>query len=311
MYEIIYIIILFLCIAVSAGGLLQSLKMKKRVGESYFMDYFLVLVFFSVYGLYGLWGPGFVKFILSVIDKSELFSKISRFLAFMAIPFLVSGWYMMVSFTTKISGKTTKTSFVILLFVLVLLVVISSAVFNMSFPQGFPINDLEKTVITVINMLFFFINGIIILLIKQENSYWKASRPVFWIGFGYILTGIIQTISFVLFQQSFWYYCIALLLFFISLLIPVYILVRSPLIHKKPGETSKSFETFCRKFEISPREAEVIREICLGKANKEIADTLFITLQTVKDHIHNIFSKTDVKSRIQLANLAREQTEIQ
>jgi len=37
--------------------------------------------------------------------------------------------------------------------------------------------------------------------------------------------------------------------------------------------------------------------------NKEISDTLFISLQTVKDHIYRIFQKTDVKNRVQLINL--------
>ena len=57
---------------------------------------------------------------------------------------------------------------------------------------------------------------------------------------------------------------------------------------------------------MTKREAEVIELICEGKSNKEIAAALFISLQTVKDHIYSVFKKTDVKSRIQLANLIQE-----
>lgn len=64
------------------------------------------------------------------------------------------------------------------------------------------------------------------------------------------------------------------------------------------------FEAFCLKYDISRREAEIIREIRAGKSNREIADTLFITLQTVKDHIHRIFTKTGVSNRVQLINLS-------
>ena len=35
----------------------------------------------------------------------------------------------------------------------------------------------------------------------------------------------------------------------------------------------------------------------------KIADHLFISVETVKDHNYKIFQKTGVKSRIQLANL--------
>jgi len=68
-----------------------------------------------------------------------------------------------------------------------------------------------------------------------------------------------------------------------------------------------SFESFCRKFEVSPRETDIIREICNGLSNKEISDKLFISLQTVKDHTHRIYIKTNVKSRVQLINLVKEE----
>lgn len=46
------------------------------------------------------------------------------------------------------------------------------------------------------------------------------------------------------------------------------------------------------------------RELIVGgKTNKEIADELFISLQTVKDHVYRIFKKTNVKNRVHLVNL--------
>ncbi|MCK4465263.1 MAG: response regulator transcription factor, partial [Bacteroidales bacterium] len=57
--------------------------------------------------------------------------------------------------------------------------------------------------------------------------------------------------------------------------------------------------------DISRREEEIIQQICEGKSNKEISEALYISLQTVKDHIYRIFIKTGVKNRIQLTNLIR------
>lgn len=65
------------------------------------------------------------------------------------------------------------------------------------------------------------------------------------------------------------------------------------------SDLTKLFE----KYGISPREQEIIRLICGGKTNREIADMLFISLQTVKDHAYRIFRKTGVKNRVQLVNL--------
>jgi DNA-binding CsgD family transcriptional regulator len=67
-----------------------------------------------------------------------------------------------------------------------------------------------------------------------------------------------------------------------------------------------TFEDFCKKFEVSPRETDIVREICNGLSNKEISEKLFISLQTVKDHSHHIYIKTNVRSRVQLINLVKE-----
>lgn len=57
------------------------------------------------------------------------------------------------------------------------------------------------------------------------------------------------------------------------------------------------------KYKITKRETEVIELICQGKTNKEIADQLFISVETVKDHNYKIFQKTGIKNRTQLVNL--------
>ena len=67
-----------------------------------------------------------------------------------------------------------------------------------------------------------------------------------------------------------------------------------------------SLEDFCKRYEVSPRETDIVREICNGLSNKEISEKLFISLQTVKDHTHRIYIKTNVKSRVQLINLVKE-----
>ena len=72
-----------------------------------------------------------------------------------------------------------------------------------------------------------------------------------------------------------------------------------------PEDYEVLLESFSGKFEISKREREVIQLICKGLSNQEISDALFISLQTVKDHTHRIFTKTGVKNRVQLTNLIR------
>jgi ATP/maltotriose-dependent transcriptional regulator MalT len=89
--------------------------------------------------------------------------------------------------------------------------------------------------------------------------------------------------------------------------IPVYLNYSGELKRLVPEiKTTVSLEEFCKKFEVSPREKEIIAEICNGLSNQQIADKLFISLQTVKDHTHRIYGKIDVNSRVQLIKLVGE-----
>ena len=52
---------------------------------------------------------------------------------------------------------------------------------------------------------------------------------------------------------------------------------------------------------ISQREAEIVALILRGFSNKEIAEKLFISLETVKKHLFHIYKKVGVKNRLQLS----------
>ncbi|MDH4220784.1 MAG: helix-turn-helix transcriptional regulator [Candidatus Aminicenantes bacterium] len=53
---------------------------------------------------------------------------------------------------------------------------------------------------------------------------------------------------------------------------------------------------------ISQRERDIAGLLMQGKSNKEIADSLYIAPNTVKNHIHSLFQKLQVRSRFQLMN---------
>ena len=64
--------------------------------------------------------------------------------------------------------------------------------------------------------------------------------------------------------------------------------------------TSTCYEDFFGRFDISDRERSIISSLMEGMSNKEIANKLYISENTVKKHVSNIFKKANVKNRHEL-----------
>ena len=58
--------------------------------------------------------------------------------------------------------------------------------------------------------------------------------------------------------------------------------------------------------DISKREMEVLELMASGLSNQEIADRLFLSLNTIKTHSANLFTKLDVKRRTQAIQKAKQ-----
>jgi DNA-binding NarL/FixJ family response regulator len=56
--------------------------------------------------------------------------------------------------------------------------------------------------------------------------------------------------------------------------------------------------------DLSPREIEVLRLLASGKSNQEIAETLFISRNTVSTHVRDILTKTGCANRTEAAAYA-------
>ena len=64
------------------------------------------------------------------------------------------------------------------------------------------------------------------------------------------------------------------------------------------AQASSDYQTnWAGQHSLTPRQLEVVRLLKQGMSNQKIADTLFVSLPTVKTHIAAIFKTLDVKSR--------------
>lgn len=67
---------------------------------------------------------------------------------------------------------------------------------------------------------------------------------------------------------------------------------------RRPAPASK------KNFGLTPRELEIVGTVVSGYSNRDIAQKLKVSEDTVKHHLTNIFNKTGVSSRLELALFA-------
>lgn len=156
----------------------------------------------------------------------------------------------------------------------------------------------------VILYLGCFVYCIVLLVLQVKRSQEKSDRWLSILLAGFALLGLLesllnlildfQTVSFPIIpdEPGFFISSLPYLILAILLLIHLGSLTRKRLENTPP----QSLENFG----FSERELEVIELLQQGKSNKEIAESLFISLSTVKTHLSRIFSKAEVNSRLEL-----------
>ena len=302
MLKFAFIVTFLICIATAIYGFLISSELRSkstesRISQKLYIHQILVYVF----GFYGIWGYVISKELFgSQILNSSILERVSISITSWAIPFLLASWIFLIQLSNALLQIHRK-GLNLAIILLITAVSISSVIYL----------NIESPTILISTKVFVIFNGLISLyliigvinskIIKVE----KKNKNLFLFVFILIEVLLIVSANFlntqVLFTIAF------ILFFFISnawIAFSFNYFVEFP--HVYPKDETLSFAQFCEKFGISNRESEIIKLICKGYTNKEIAEELFITLQTVKDHTSRIYLKTEVKNRTQLANRVRE-----
>ncbi len=309
------LILVFVPLVAGAIAIFFALRLMRIYKLAFVSSYFYYLVFLYIFGVYSLVGSGALEhFFMRMETGLDIIHSTRLFAILVGIPLLILSKYMLLKSITELFSKKLWPSFTLVYFLLSL---ISFGVYGVFVVRLTKFESGEyQALVTVQRWVFtsflVFIYGMVYLismvlsrrLVHHERSFARTFAS--W----YLLFGIISSATFIL---SGLHEIIPFIFIFFFLswhLIPILFLYLY--LEKYHGETAAvqdNFEEmlvlFSDKYEISKREREVIHLICKGLSNQEISDALFISLQTVKDHIHRIFVKTGVKNRVQLSNLIR------
>jgi len=310
--------LILLLIPLIAGGIsiFFAFRIMKRYKLAFTSSYFYYLVFLYIFGTYSLAGAGILEVLLIRMEITEKALHSSRLYAiFLGIPFLALSKFMFVRSITEFFRKKPAIIFTLLYFLILTAVFVLYGIYMIRLTQ-FGQGDYRDLIVAQRLVFIGFIWGVYlitylyILYFSSTINDIHSKRYIRTFGAWYLafmvlcITPLILTSYHQVFQHLF------LVVFLSWHLIPILFLniylnkYQEPE-NMLPDDFESRLNAFANEHDISKREVEVVRLICRGLSNQEISDTLFISLQTVKDHIHRIFVKTGVRNRVQLSNMIR------
>ncbi|MGD2090170.1 MAG: helix-turn-helix transcriptional regulator [Candidatus Aminicenantes bacterium] len=307
------IVLLILNIGTGAALVVAAYRLYRRCRFPYLFSYLVLVTAWCVFGILGL----VYSVLVPQVVPPGIYSSIIMLNYFLIIPMVFVMLYFFTDFVVRLMEKSLsrvfKWGFAILFFIfLALLALRVSHILSQPGPHSLsslyppiPILRIIKWIFVYGSLFYLFLN-LKYLESPVKRKYFSGVAITFAVGFTLseiCMMGLLPVYD--LFLDT----LITNVVFYGTPLIVLFILKRfltryyasRPL--EQPVKTN--LDSFFEKYGISKREGEIIELIIKGHSNREIEDKLFISLETVKKHIYNIYKKTRVKNRLQLNYLIR------
>ena len=312
MLSLTFIIVFIFCLAIAVASILVSHQFITTYNTEFHRNYFYYLVTFFSFSFYGIWAQIIMRALLSSINPgSEVVEMAANFLPVLGVPFLFISWIMLLKMgyslvEIKIKSNVSVIHFTLLVIVMLLAWILYAFFDNNNWLAGERLTYVEIGLMMFLELasMILFARIIIVYINKNQSPDNQiVIRFVLLMFVGLILRGTAIIFSF----ANPWILALVILLYFASNFPPLfYLKIYADLIFMPvhaDNTNQEKMELIFKKYHISKREKEIVEQICEGKTNQQIADELFISLQTVKDHTHRIYSKIGINSRMKLVQL--------
>lgn len=312
MISLAFIIVFVFCLAIVGGCILISHQFISTYNTDFHRNYFYYLVSFYAFALYAIWGHILIRILLTSLNtRHEVVEAVANFSSILGLPFLFISWVMLINMAYSLFGKRTGRLWMAYHAGLIVLLIFGvwvgyDIVSKRGIIEGASVRYIQIAYISIFGLVNY---SVFMALVKRfGNSCDIRGRfKVLVFSMLLVVAFIIQATAIVFSFSGVWQLAAVILIFFASNFFPLYYLrinadyIFQPV--RAENSSEESINKISKKYKITRREQEIVRQICLGKSNQEIADALFISLQTVKDHTHRIYSKIGIRSRMQLVQL--------
>jgi DNA-binding CsgD family transcriptional regulator len=287
----------FFCLALSSGGILIFFQKKgnKEISASSYLQYFLILVY--TFGFYSMWSTVLFRILF---QENQNIAQLPAYLALIGTPFLVAGMFMLVLWAVNLLKQKPQSLFVPLVSLIAFLILLVYITY-----KRFDLLLNIRQIYSLFVILITFFTGV--LLCFSELRYIKRRTKIILTFLVFLSGGIHIPLFLNSINDPVSELVFIFLFFFINTAIGIYFVYNIQIepVEQEEDISDTSFDLFIREFGITSRESQIIQEIYKGKTNQEIADKLFVTVQTIKDHTHRIYMKTNIKNRAQLTSFLR------
>jgi DNA-binding CsgD family transcriptional regulator len=308
----ILIVTFVLCLGLTAASVLVSRQLVSTYSSDFLRHHFYYLAAFNAFAFYALWGQVLARALLASIDTdAAVIELVAGFLPVLGVPFLFVSWLMLFSMAFSMFGKTVKMGW-LGLHVAVFLALLLGGWVAVTLLQGAsarPVANLGLVeAATMIGVELLYFSAFFVLAVRHGAGAEGDRRRVLF-TFSALLFGAFAVRSLLvgLLLIDVRLGAVTLLAYFGANLPPLLYLRanadRAFVPVKAERATQLGVEHVLDRHGVTKRERQIVEKICLGKTNKQIAEELFISLQTVKDHTHRIYSKVGVNSRVQLVQV--------
>lgn len=272
--------------------------------------YYQILLF--IFGLYGLLGTVFIRNILMEYEiPPSTIKNMAEFIPYIGIPVILTAWFLFLKTSIEIVGKEISSYGSFLYFgsivtSLLAYILIIFGIYGKGTNDTIVLVSYSKYGFIGLELLTFAIAFFVLYRYGLSIKHKHKKQLVMWFANINLLTVVGTIIVFTLTKPNTAIEKVYMVMFFMgqvpSVVFLSYYLNKYFELPTSNISKEELIGLFISNYQLSKREWEIVEHICKGSTNAQISEVLFISLQTVKDHVYHIYQKTGVKNRVQLVN---------
>ncbi len=169
MLHYITYLVFIISVAMAAGGIILSSRLRNRNHNEIFSALLYFQVFIFTFGFYGIWGQILVKAYLTPYISADLLVRITDISRLLGFPFLVFAWLMLIRLSCGLSGRICSNWFVFGFLILNFTAIVFIG-YKVAGRGPFESALLLRICFIAMNLIYAGVSALLSISVKRKNS---------------------------------------------------------------------------------------------------------------------------------------------